>query len=227
MRNNLIVVVILFSFISTSCRKTSEQSAIVSGRIDYKITYLNPDIDKKTASLLPTRMKLLFNEKHASNNIEGFMGVYKINAFTNFYTRKCSTILKVFEKHYIFKGGRDEQMCCFDTMDGMEIEYTKDTKKIAGFNCKRCIITLPGTSETFDIYYTDEIKLKHPNSTNPYKEIKGVLMEFELKLLYLNMHFIAEKYEPLQKNNLTIKTPENIKNVTREQMTQILSRLME
>lgn len=227
MRNKLLAVVVIFSFISTSCRKLSEQSAIDSGRIDYKITYLNPDLDKKTASLLPTRMKLLFNEKHASNNIEGFMGVYKINAFTNFHTRKCSTVLKVFEKYYIFKGARDEQMCCFDTMEGMEIEYTKDTKKIAGFNCKRCIITLPGTSDTIDVYYTDEIRLKHPNSTNPYHEIKGVLMEFELKLLYLNMHFIAEKYEPLQKNNITIKTPENTKNVTREQMTQILSRLME
>lgn len=227
MRNHLLVILVLFSFISASCKKSADRSAILSGRIDYKITYLNPDIDKKTASLLPSRMKLLFNEKHASNNIEGFMGVYKINAFTNFHTRKCSTILKVFEKHYIFKGGRDEQMCCFDTMDGMEIEYTKDTKKIAGFNCKRCIITLPETDETIDVYFTEEIKLKHPNSTNPYKEIEGVLMEFELKLLYLNMHFIAEKYEPLQKNNITVKTPENAKNVTREQMTQILSRLME
>ena len=227
MRNKLLAVVVILSIISTSCRKLSEQNVIESGRIDYKITYLNPDIDKKTASLLPTRMKLLFNEKHASNNIEGFMGVYKINAFTNFNTRKCSTVLKVFEKYYIFKGARDEQMCCFDTMEGMEIEYTKDTKKIAGFNCKRCIITLPGTSDTIDVYYTDEIRLKHPNSTNPYHKIKGVLMEFELKLLYLNMHFIAEKYEPLQKKNLAIKTPENTKNVTREQMTQILSRLME
>ena len=227
MRNHLLAILVLFSFISASCKKSADRSAILSGRIDYKITYLNPDIDKKTASLLPSRMKLLFNEKHASNNIEGFMGVYKINAFTNFHTRKCSTILKVFEKHYIFKGGRDEQMCCFDTMDGMEIEYTKDTKKIAGFNCKRCIITLPETDETIDVYFTEEIKLKHPNSTNPYKEIEGVLMEFELKLLYLNMHFIAEKYEPLQKNNITVKTPENAKNVTREQMTQILSRLME
>jgi hypothetical protein len=227
MRKPLVAAVITVLTFTVSCKNTDEQSRIYSGRIDYKITYLNTELDKKTMNILPTRMKLIFNEKQAANNIEGFMGMYKLNAVTNFHTRKCSTILKVFDKHYIFRGGRDEQMCCFDTMEGMEIEQTNETKKIAGFNCKKSIIHMPDTNETFDIYYTDEICLKHPNSTNPYKDVKGVLMEFELNLINLKMRFVAEKFQALNENDFNHKLPENSKLVNRDQMTQILNKLME
>ena len=227
MRKPLVAFVIIIFIVTASCINKDNQPKVFSGRIDYKITYLNTDLDKKTMNILPTRMKLLFNEKQAANNIEGFMGVYKLNAITNFHTRKCSTVLKVFDKHYLFNGSRDEQMCCFDTMEGMEIQETNETKIIAGFNCKKSIVRLPATKETFDIYYTDEIALKHPNSTNPYKDVKGVLMEFELNLLYLKMRFVAEKYQELSDNDFKNNLPENSKEVSRDQMTQILNKLME
>jgi GLPGLI family protein len=172
-------------------------------------------------------MRLTFNEKHAANNIDGFMGMYKLNAFTNFHSRKCSTVLKILDKNYIFKGDKDEEMCCFDTMDDMQIEETNETKIIAGFNCKKAIIRLPSSNESFTIYYTKEINLKHPNATNPYKNIKGVLMEFELKLLYIKMRFEADKYQPISGSDFTPKLNNNYKSVTRSQMTQILNKLME
>jgi GLPGLI family protein len=226
MRKTLVVISIAVLILSASCKNTDRQSKITSGRIDYKITYLNTDLDKKTMNILPSRMKLIFNEKQAANNIEGFMGIYKLNAVTNFHTHRCSTILKVLDKYYLFNGDRDEQMCCFDTMEGMEVQETNETKNIAGFNCKKSIIRLPATNETFDIYYTDEIELKHPNSTNPYTNVKGVLMEFELNLLYLKMRFVAEKYQTLSSEDFKNNLPENSKRVNRDQMTQILNRLM-
>jgi hypothetical protein len=90
-----------------SCSGKGDQSGITSGKIDYRITYLNDDLDKKTRNILPSRMKLIFDDKQASNNIEGFMGMYKLNAFTNFHTRKCSNVLKVLDKQYTFKEIRD------------------------------------------------------------------------------------------------------------------------
>jgi hypothetical protein len=210
-----------------SCHPGNEQSRITSGKIDYKIIYLNQDLDKKTADLLPKKMKLIFNEKQAANHIEGFLGFYKLNAITDFQTRKCSTILKVFDNHYLFKGRRDEPMCCFDTMEDMVIRETGEVKEIAGFTCKKSIVYLPSTQNTFTIYTTDEIYLKHPNATNPYKKVKGVLMEFELNLLHLKMRFVAEKFHPLDSGNLMPEMPQHTKLVDRNQMTHILKRLME
>lgn len=211
----------------TSCHKNQSGPCITSGKIDYKITYLNSDLDKKTQNILPTKMKLTFNQKEASNQIDGFMGMYKLSAFTNFQTRKCSTILKVFDKHYLFQGEREEQMCCFDTMEDMVVQKTDETKIIAGFTCTKAIVTFPSNEDTIHIFYTEEIKLKHPNVTNPYKQVKGVLMEFELSLLYLKMRFEAEKYEPIDSVVIQPKVNNKSKLVSRDQMTQILNRLME
>jgi hypothetical protein len=213
--------------LASSCDNTINRHIISSGRIDYKITYLNNDLDNRTLELLPRRMKLLFNEKQALNNIEGFLGFYKLSAITNFHTRKCSTLLKVFEKQYLFKGKREEQMCCFDTMEDMKITETGETKTIAGFNCKKAIVHLPSSDVTFEIYYTDEIRLKHPNATNPYKNIRGVLMEFELNLLYLRMRFVAENFHAMKLEDLQNEISDDSRQVSRDQMTQILNKLME
>jgi len=210
-----------------SCQHDPGPGKITSGRIDYKITYLNTDLDKKTMELLPKEMKLLFDEKHAVNNIEGFLGFYKIDAITDFSTRKCSTLLKVFDKHYLFKGKRDEMMCCFDTMEGMEINRTEEKKTIAGFECTKALAFLPSTGDTITIYYTDDIQLKHPNATNPYKDVSGVLMEFELKLLYLKMRFTAENYQSQLTEIDRSVFPKNTRHINRDQMTTLLNKLMD
>lgn len=217
----------LVSIYSWSCRNNDTTSGITSGRINYQITYLNDDLDKKTRNVLPSKMKLSFNERQASNIIEGFMGMYKLNAFTDFHTRKCSTMLKVFDKYYWFKGSRDEQMCCFDSMEDMEITDTDEIKIIAGFECRKAIVKLPSKDESFEIYYTDQITLRHPNITNPYRKVKGVLMEFELRLMHLNMRFVAESFHELDTTTLEPRPNQESKQVSRSQMTQILNMLIQ
>jgi hypothetical protein len=226
MKRLKVTIIFTVMILASSC-KNSEKRNICSGVIEYNITYLNQDLDRKTRDLLPRKMKLVFDERKAANSIDGFLGFYKLHAYTDFHSRKCSTLLKVFDKQYLFKGKRDEQMCCFDTMEDMEITETPDTKIIAGFNCKKAIIHLPSSQETFAIYYTEEIKLRHPNSTNPYRKIKGVLMEFELDLLYLRMRFVAEKFHNSDEVVLQNTLPDQVKVVSRDQMTQILNKLME
>jgi hypothetical protein len=112
-------------------------------------------------------------------------------------------------------------------MDDMKIKETSETKKIAGFNCKKSIVLLPSTGESFSIYYTDEIALRRPNATNPYKSVDGVLMEFELNLLHLKMRFVAEDFHGQNIDNQLNRIPVNMRNVSRDQMTHILNKLME
>jgi GLPGLI family protein len=213
--------------IFVSCNQPPREGRITSGRIDYDITYLNDNLDEKTMELLPKHMKLSFDENQALNNIEGFLGFYKLDAITDFHTRKCSTILKIFDKNYLFQGRRDEMMCCFDSMEDMKITETNEKKVIAGFECRKAVVFLPSSGKQFDIFYTDKIELKRPNSTNPYRKINGVLMEFELNLLYLKMRFTADKFQTLSVDPTKNALPKNIRDITRDQMTQLLNKLME
>jgi hypothetical protein len=172
-------------------------------------------------------MKLVFNHRQAANYIVGFMGFYELNAFTDFHSRTCSTLLKVWDKYYVFKGRRDEMMCCFDPMEDMKISETSETKTIAGFICKKVIVSIPSTHSSFDVYYTEDIDLRHPNVTNPYKKINGVLMEFELILSGVRMRLTADNYQPLPDKPFKDDLPEKMKEISSEQMIQLMSRLME
>jgi GLPGLI family protein len=214
--------------ILTTCKKGAYEEKYNSGLIEYKINYLENEMTQISPTLLPKKMKLEFNPDYSINTIEGFMGFFKLSNHTNFKHKKCTTLLEVLNKKYLFKGRKGESMCCFDENPDMEIEYTDEVKEIAGLSCKKAIVTLPGQNDKFSIYYTDEISISKPNSTNPYNQIDGVLMEFQLKLAYLKMQFTADKFVQGQNNKTReFKVPENCLEVNREQMTYIIQRLME
>ncbi len=227
MQSKQIISIAVSILLLASCRHETDKAGISSGRIEYRITYLNNNIDDKTLELLPRKMKMEFNERKAANVIEGFMGLYKLESVTDFQTRKCSTMLKLFEKSYLFKGKRDELMCCFDDMEGMEITRTTETKSIAGFNCRKAVIFLPSSQKSFEVYYTGDINLRHPNVSNPYRKIDGVLMEFELNMVYLKMRFSAEKFLPLTELTGISDPRRTFRTITRDQMTELLSRLVD
>lgn len=214
--------------ILTACKKDTYTGKYNNGLIEYKITYIENELKEISPALLPKKMKLEFNPHYSTNTIEGFMGFFKLKSHTNFRHKKCSTILEVLNKKYLFKGKKGESMCCFDENSDMEIEFTSDIKEIAGLKSKRAIVTLPQQGDTFDIYYTDEIAIENPNSTNPYNQIDGVLLEFQLKLEYLKMKFTAERFVPTQPDEIKkFNERSNYRVVTREQMTYIIRRLME
>ena len=210
------------------CKKHEPAGIYDTGRIEYKITYLENNSNQISPNLLPKKMKLEFNQDYSINVIEGFMGVFKLNNITSFRHKRCSTLLEVLNKNYVYLGKRGEEMCCFEEMDDMIIEGTTETRTIAGLNCNKVIARLGENGESFEVYYTNDIKLEDPNMTNPYRKIDGVLVEFQLSLSGLKMKFTAEKFESQINNSIKEPAfPKNSNEVTRDQMSQIITRLVD
>jgi GLPGLI family protein len=218
----------LLAILLFNCKRHEPSGIYEKGRIDYKITYLENNLQHISPNLLPKKMKLEFNQEFSVNVIEGFMGVFKLHNITYFKHKRCSTLLEVINKNYIHFGKRGDDMCCFENMTDMEIEYTGETRNIAGLNCQKAIIRLTDDNESFEVYYTNDIKLVNPNMTNPYKNIDGVLVEFQLSMSGLKMKFTAEKFESSINHALKeLVLPKNSIEVTRDQMAHIINRLME
>jgi len=220
-------VCILSLLIFTGCRKKPEKPEITHGRLEYRIAYETDSAHRKLADLLPHRMKLVFNQDSAINIMEGFMGLYKLNSISYFRTKRCSTLLKIPKYSFLYTGKRGEPMCCYDPMDNMIVHRTDETKEILGFNCRKAVITFPDSDYSFTVYYTNDIDIRNVNSTNPYKKIEGVLMEFELNMYYFRMRFTADKYVADLKNDARFTVPANYQELTREQMIQLLGRYLE
>ncbi|MCX6280660.1 MAG: hypothetical protein NTU51_01695 [Bacteroidetes bacterium] len=87
----------------------------------------------------------------------------------------------------------------------VKVEFTNETKNIAGYICKNAIITVYDKSSnyTIKVYYTPELGGKQANfDKGIYKDIDGVLMEFSMKTPELTMRFTAGSVE---KKTVSIK----------------------
>lgn len=214
--------------LSVSCKEFKREGIYEHGRMEYKITYLNEDNGNFDPSFLPKKMILEFNSQFCTNTIDGFMGLFRLGNITYFKKKKSITYLKVLDKNYLFVGNRHELMCCFDLFKDMVIETDTNTKIIAGLLSQHAKAYIPSFNETFDIYYTYDIALEHPNITNPYLDIDGVLTDFVLYMGPYKMRFEAQKFDPDKNPTEDDKyTPDSLTHtVSREEMVYALDRLM-
>jgi hypothetical protein len=220
------IIAFTLAGIFISCGSKKSGSIYNEGRIEYKISYLNAEEDHYDPSFLPKKMTLIFNQDFCINEIDGFMGFFKLGNMTYFKHRKVRTHLKVLDKNYSYKGGKNEMMCCFDCMDGMIFTEDTVTYNIAGLKSKRVIVRYKDQPDTFSIFYTHDINLAHPNITNPYHDIEGVLTAFRLTMGPYLMYFKATKFEPDQPQIREMSIPDDALEVNRVEMIAILNRLM-
>lgn len=104
----------------------------------------------------------------------------------------------------------------------LKFEETKESKKIAGYNCKKVKATMVKTpAVTFDVFYTDELGLDSVNNIGPYKQIKGMLMHYRLKKLGLEMCFTATSVKKEEIKDDAFEVPAFYKIVTRPEMEKL------
>ena len=218
--------ILLLAAILFSCTKSPKKDGYEKGRIEYKITYLNPEKSNIDPTLLPRKMVLEFNTDDCTYTIMGFMGVFQLSSFVDFNSQKSITYLKVFGKEYHYNGGKKELICCFDPMEDLLIDSDTSTSNIAGLNSLHATVSRKNTNEQFEICYTYDIGVEDPNATNPYNMIEGVLTKFRLSAGGLDMLFEAEKFLPGQAAKHQFEIPEKSKELNRQELTYVFNRLL-
>lgn len=101
---------------------------------------------------------------------------------------------------------------------------TDEIKKIAGYDCKKVKVDMvnnPGV--TFDIYYTSELGMDSINNIGPYKKIKGMLMQYRLKKLGLEMCFTATSVKKQEVKEDVFEVPPYYEIVTRSEMEKLFA----
>ena len=108
----------------------------------------------------------------------------------------------------------------------LKFEETTDTKIIAGYKCIRVKVTnLKDSSVTFDVYYTKEMGFENVNSLSPYAPLKGMLMQYRLKKMGLEMQFTAHSIKKAEVPDNTFEVPAYFKIVSREEMKKFFDGL--
>ena len=110
-----------------------------------------------------------------------------------------------------------------------KITFGTQEKTIAGYKCKNATVKVLHKTKpyTIEVWYTDEIKVSNPNWCTPYKEIKGMLMEYQVEKLDVVMKFTATKVEMTEFTPEEFTLPEGYKKISYQEMEESLQQLKE
>ena len=108
----------------------------------------------------------------------------------------------------------------------LKIEETKETKVIAGYNCTKVKVTMESDPTiVFEAYYTKEMGMEAVNSLSPYAGIKGMLMQYRLKKMGMEMQFTAKSVKNADIPDNTFEIPAYFKIVSRAEMQKFFDGL--
>jgi hypothetical protein len=106
----------------------------------------------------------------------------------------------------------------------LKIEETNETKKIIGLKSHKIKVTMANDpSVTFDAWYTKELGMEDCNSLNPYAQIKGVLLDYRVKKMGMEMHFVATSRKQVEVSESTFEVPASMKMVGKEELAKVFS----
>lgn len=221
-----IVFSLVILILASSCKGTTDRN-FQEGEIHYRITYLESNLGKIPVELLPKEMTMKFREGAVMTEIDGIFGYFNISNVTNSKKSDNLTYLKVMNKKFYFEGKPGEVAPGFRLMANMDIEFVDGNKEICGFLCEKALIRLPEIGEDpVPVFFTREIGVKDPNSSTPYHEIDGVLLEFYLTLSNLKMKLIAENIYSKPVTDKKFDRPSDYVRISKPIMESILDSLM-
>lgn len=219
-----VIPLVVFHF---SCNK-KDHAGLSEGRIDFDISYSQDKIGNHSTNMMPQRMRMEYKDHFSKNTIEGGLGFFSLVNIADNRNFRNTTCLRFIDKKYVFKGEKKEPPCCFGKLEGMQLEFTGKTREIAGLSCKHALASFPDDDiESFDIWYTEEIPLNHPNGNSPFSDIPGVMLEFNTIMGNITMHVRATKYESVRIQDSEFKSPDNYRSVTRVEMEKIIHALLD
>jgi hypothetical protein len=137
------------------------------------------------------------------------------------------TYFSLFTLKYFYAVQPGEQFPGFEAMQGIVIKKTAKTSVICGFNCKNAEVTFPADrNRIYEIWYTEEIKVKNPNTATPFSQIDGVLMSFFFFLGPAELHFDAETVYKKQIPDETFERRDRFIRVSREEIDKFINKMI-
>ncbi|MBA3898645.1 MAG: DUF4412 domain-containing protein [Bacteroidetes bacterium] len=219
--NPILFIFIICSIIS--CNQSTNEKGLSQGIIEYEITYPDTGEEIPFKEFLPNSMIFKFKDNHIAFEMAGLMNMVRTSFIADLETKDVLHLIKLMDNKYAttYSG---EEVASIDDYQNLQIIHTGETKEIAGYTCQKAVITLLDDDNTsFEIFYTNNLKLNSPNWSTPYKAINGVLMQYRLKRYNLTMDFTAKKVRKAELSLEDFTQPDDYKTITKDEVRRILN----
>lgn len=205
----------IFAALFNGCKGGLFDRRISEGIIEYEVSYPNINPDDMLAGLMPTSMSMKFKNNQFNAELSAGMGMFKTNFISNSNDFHLINSVKLINKKYATRLDKP-------AVDKMNEKYSKfyiskldETKEIAGYICKKALVVFDDVAnESFYVYYTDEININHPNWSNIFKDIDGVLLEYQMERYGIMMKFTAKSVAKAKVEDTEFQLTTDYENLT-------------
>ena len=207
--------------VSYSCREKGGKY-INQGEIHYNIDYIS-STGKMADEFKPKTLVVSFKNDNILFEILSPIGNQGIVNIVNPEKKIYDTYINMIGVKYYYSGSPNERHPGFKSMEGLEIKKTSKTSTICGYDCNNAEVTFPfDRNKIYNIWYTNEIKVKNSNVSTPFSDIGGVLMSFYYILGNSEMKFEAENVYKKDIPDKAFERRPKFKLVSRENMDKII-----
>lgn len=218
------LVILFISFIITLNNNlfSQKKQKPFTGIIIYSLTY--EGYEPSQSAQMPSTSKVYISESKQKTYVD--MGMQSISTIIDGEKESMIVILDLMGQKYIIKKNKEDIDKSKGTGTKPEIKYFDETKKIAGYTCKKAIITEKNekTSEesTIVIWYSDEISSNEKiNFATDYEGLKGYPLSTELTVGKLKNITIATEVKKSKVADTEFLLPSDGKVLTEEEIKKM------
>ncbi len=190
------------------------------GVISYKITYSGDDINDQMKAFLPKVMTIRFKGMLTRTDI--IMGMGKTVKIKNGEDKSVITLIDMMGQKIAVKTSAEEVQKDLESEMSASVEVMNETKEILGHTCKKAVITMTGETGNEDIivvYFTESLGNNSNYFDTPeFKDIDGIMLEFEIPTPEFTMKFTASSIEKKNVSKTDFEIPEDFEIKTKEEV---------
>ncbi len=224
--NRLLKLVIILFFSATI--STIAQNVITEGKIVYNISYPGMEMDSNYKAMMPSQSIVYFKDQKSRTEMSFSTGIFtaslldsksgEIITLTDMMGTKTAIVLT--EKDQ--QNAKKEKEKSGTKYPPIKITYEAETKKVAGYSCKKALITTGSESYPIEIFYTDQIKsITQLNSS--WENFDGFPLEYTLNMEGVMMKLSASEVAVGNVDDSLFSIPSDYKVMTTMEMEKMMN----
>jgi hypothetical protein len=218
-----IILLLAAMIIMSAAIAQGKKGKFFTGKITYQVQIDGDDIPAEAKAMLPKVMNYYIGTSHTKSELFTQMG--NQSSIENLEEKTKINLLEIMGQKFAFEDTPEDLEKEWAEIPKTEIEFTGETKNIAGYNCKQVIAKKKSDGEIFSTgWFTEDIQTpENINYFNPvFRQVKGLFLEYDMEASAgMKMIFTAIKVEKAKMKDATFQIPEGFSILSREELQQM------
>lgn len=212
-KSNYFAILLAVPFILMSMGISAKE---FKGVITYKVSVTGSGVTDEVKAMMPKTMVLMV--KGDKSRSEMVMGMGKTIVITNAEDKTSTVLLDMMGQKMAIQSTMEDIQKELDESAEYTVEKTSETKKLLDYTCKKAIIK-SDDDMAITVYYTDELGSGATYFDDPqFKDIDGLMLEFEIPQESITMKFTAISVEKKNLSDSDFEIPEGYEIKSKEDM---------